>query len=40
MRIAIFGFGNLGRGVVEAAKQNPDVRLVGIFSRRESILDI
>lgn len=34
MRIAIFGFGNLGRGVVEAAKQNPDVRLVGIFSRR------
>lgn len=35
MRIAIFGFGNLGRGVVEAAKQNPDVRLVGIFSRRD-----
>lgn len=35
MRIAIFGFGNLGRGVVEAAKQNSDVRLVGIFSRRD-----
>ena len=34
MRIAVFGFGNLGRGVVEAAKQNPDMRLVGIFSRR------
>lgn len=34
MRIAIFGFGNLGRGVVEAARQNPDMRLVGIFTRR------
>ena len=34
MNIAIYGYGNLGRGVEAAAKYNPDLTLVGIFSRR------
>ena len=35
MRIGIYGYGNLGRGVECAAKQNPDAELVGVFTRRE-----
>ena len=34
IRIAIAGHGNLGRGVEAAIAQNPDMRLVGIYSRR------
>lgn len=34
MRIAIFGYGNLGRGVELACRQNPDTELVGVFTRR------
>ncbi len=34
MRIAIYGYGNLGRGVECAVKQNPDVELIGVFTRR------
>ena len=34
MKIAIYGYGNLGRGVEAAARQNPDVELVGVFTRR------
>ncbi|MBQ7547052.1 MAG: diaminopimelate dehydrogenase [Clostridia bacterium] len=34
MKIAIYGYGNLGRGVECAAKQNPDVELIGVFTRR------
>ena len=34
MKIAIYGYGNLGRGVECAARQNPDVELVGVFTRR------
>ena len=34
MKIAIFGYGNLGRGVELAARQNPDMELVGVFTRR------
>lgn len=34
MRIGIFGYGNLGRGVEMAVRQNTDAELVGIFSRR------
>lgn len=34
VRIAICGYGNLGKGVEKAIKQNPDLELVGIFSRR------
>ena len=34
MNIAIYGYGNLGRGVEAAAKNSPDVSLLGIFTRR------
>ncbi len=34
IRIAIFGYGNLGRGVEAAIKQNSDMELVGVFTRR------
>lgn len=34
IRIAIAGHGNLGRGVEAAIDNNPDMRLVGIYSRR------
>ena len=35
IRVAIAGYGNLGRGVEAALGQNPDMRLVGVFSRRD-----
>ena len=35
MKIAIYGYGNLGRGVESAAKYNPDVEIVGVFTRRD-----
>ena len=34
MKIAIYGYGNLGRGVECAVKYNPDAELVGFFTRR------
>ena len=34
IRIGIYGYGNLGRGVECAVKQNPDMTLTGIFTRR------
>ena len=34
MKIAIYGYGNLGKGVEAAAYNSADVELVGIFSRR------
>lgn len=34
MKIAIFGYGNLGRGVEAASAQNNDVILTGIYTRR------
>ena len=34
MRIAIYGYGNLGKGVECAVAQNPDTSLFGIFTRR------
>lgn len=34
MNIAIYGYGNLGRGVEAAVKYNSDTTLVGIFTRR------
>ena len=36
MRIAIAGYGNLGRGVECAAKSAPDAELVAVFTRRDS----
>lgn len=35
IRVAIAGYGNLGRGVESALSQNPDMRLVAVFSRRD-----
>ena len=35
MKIAIYGYGNLGRGVEAAVRQNPDSELVGVFTRRD-----
>ena len=35
IRIGIFGYGNLGRGVEAAIKQNKDMELVAVFSRRD-----
>ncbi len=34
IRIGIFGYGNLGRGVEAAIRQNPDMTLVAVFTRR------
>lgn len=35
MKLAIYGYGNLGRGVECAISQNRDAELVGIFTRRD-----
>lgn len=35
MKIGIFGYGNLGKGVELAIRQNPDMELFGIFTRRD-----
>jgi len=34
MNIGIYGYGNLGRGIECALKNNPDMKLVGVFTRR------
>lgn len=34
-RIAVAGYGNLGKGVELAVKQNDDMELVGVFTRRD-----
>ncbi|WP_209971417.1 diaminopimelate dehydrogenase [Paenibacillus eucommiae] len=34
IRVGIVGYGNLGRGVEMAIKQNPDMELTAVFSRR------
>lgn len=34
IRIGIFGYGNLGRGIENAIRQNPDMTLVAVFTRR------
>ena len=34
IRIGIFGYGNLGRGVEAAIRQNPDMTLAAVFTRR------
>jgi len=35
IRIGIYGYGNLGRGVENAIKQNSDMELVAVFTRRD-----
>lgn len=35
IRVGIVGYGNLGKGVEKALKQNPDMKLKAIFTRRD-----
>ena len=35
IRVAIMGYGNLGRGAECALRQNPDLELVAVFTRRD-----
>ena len=35
IRIGIYGYGNLGRGIENAIRQNPDMTLVAVFTRRD-----
>ena len=35
MKIGIYGYGNLGRGVEAALRQNQDMEIVGVFTRRD-----
>ena len=34
MKVAIYGYGNLGRGVECALTKAPDAELIGVFTRR------
>lgn len=34
IRVGIYGYGNLGKGVELAIQQNPDLSVVGVFTRR------
>ncbi len=34
IRIGIMGYGNLGKGIECAVRQNDDMELVGVFTRR------
>ena len=38
MKLGIYGYGNVGKGVEYACAQNKDVELVGIFTRRDKNL--
>lgn len=35
IRVGILGYGNLGRGVECAVKQNDDMELAAVFTRRD-----
>ena len=35
IRIGIYGYGNLGRGIESAIRQNSDMELVCVFTRRD-----
>ena len=35
MKIAILGYGNLGKGIECAIKHNPDTQLTAVFTRRD-----
>ena len=37
MKLAIYGYGNLGRGVECAVRQNDDAELVAVFTRRDPL---
>ncbi len=38
IRLGIVGYGNIGRGVAQAIRMNPDMELVAFFSRRDPAL--
>lgn len=38
IRVGVIGYGNLGRGVIKSIKQNSDMELQGVFTRREGVL--
>lgn len=35
LKVGIVGYGNLGKGVEKAIKQNPDMELIAVFTRRD-----
>ena len=35
IRVGIFGYGNLGRGIENAIRQNSDMELAAVFTRRD-----
>ena len=35
MKIGIYGYGNLGKGVEDSVKRNPDMELAAVFTRRD-----
>ena len=35
IKVGIVGYGNLGKGVECAIKQNPDMELAAVFTRRD-----
>lgn len=39
IRIGVVGYGNLGKGVIKAIKENNDMELKAIFTRREGIIE-
>ena len=38
MKIGIYGYGNIGKGVECAIAQNPDMEVAGVFTRRDSAM--
>lgn len=38
IKIGILGYGNLGRGVINSLKQNNDMELVAVFTRRDGLV--
>ena len=39
MRLGILGYGNLGKGIECAVRQNADVELKAVFTRRDPATD-
>ena len=40
MKIGIYGYGNVGKGVDLAIKQNNDMELVGVFTKRDNVKSV
>lgn len=38
IRIGVVGYGNLGKGVLKSIKQNDDMEVVGVFTRRDNLV--